>query len=379
VSVPEDSGDRTALIHRELVQLALLVFVAVIGFFVTRAVAESNRDLSTRNAAEWYRRGEQLLAAGRTDAAIDAFRRATVRNRTNRTYLLALARGLAGDQDYDAARDILLSIRDTAPDDAAINLDLARLSAARQDVTEALRFYHDALYAPWPAKSAEQRRVVRIELIRFLLTHAQVGRAQSELLAARADTPDDAAHHIELAGLMQQASDDRSALQQFQQALRLDPDNRIALAGAGAAAFDIEDYTLARRYLHQLPDGGETVQRRRDIADLVLSRDPIAARIGVRERHRRLDDDVSYAQQRIGECVAKRGSEPAAGEQALQTELRAFQTQLLRSATLDQDTVESGIDLIARAEDAAITSCGPASIVDEALRLIARQHGVASQ
>ena len=105
---PTSRSERAALIHREVIQLIALVFIAVVAFFVTRAVAMNNRDLKMRTAAEWYRRGEQLLAAGRLDEAIDAFRRATVRNRSNRTYLLALSRALVHKGDYDSARSILL-------------------------------------------------------------------------------------------------------------------------------------------------------------------------------------------------------------------------------------------------------------------------------
>ena len=376
---PRQSVGRTALIHRELVQLAALVAVAVLAFLVTRAVAMNNRSLSVRNAAEWYRRGEQLLDAGRTDAAIDAFRRAIVRNRTNRTYLLALSRALTQKRDYDGARTILLSIREVTPEDAEINLDLARLSAARQDVTEALRFYHDALYAPWLPALAEQRRGVRIELIRFLLTHGQPGRAQSELLAAGADLPDDAPHHVELAELLRQAGDARTALAQFQRALRVAPDNRAALVGAGSAAFETGDYALARSYLQQVPENVTAVQQFREVADEVVSRDPIAARIGAQERRRRLEGDVSYAQERLGGCIAQQDRGPSSAEQHVQNDLQTFEHTLQRSVPLDQDSVESGMDLIDRAERAAVGACGAATAVDQALLLIARQHGASSQ
>ena len=53
------------------------MLVASAAFFLTRAVAASNRDMSLRDAAEWYRRGQQEMQAGQVDDAIDAFRRAT--------------------------------------------------------------------------------------------------------------------------------------------------------------------------------------------------------------------------------------------------------------------------------------------------------------
>jgi hypothetical protein len=42
---------------------------------------------------------------------------------------------------------------------------------------------------------------------------------------------------------------------------------------------------------------------------------------------------------------------------------------------LDQDTVESGVELIDRVERHVITRCGPPTAIDHALLLIARQHG----
>ena len=76
-----------------------------------------------------------------------------------------------------------MTLRESEPEDREINLQLARLAATQQDVTEALRFYHNALYAPWPLEQADGRRDVRLELIRLLLDHNQAGRAISELLA----------------------------------------------------------------------------------------------------------------------------------------------------------------------------------------------------
>ena len=154
-NTPRDAAERSALIHREMVQLGVLILVATAAFLLTRAVAASNRDMSLRDAAEWYRRGQQRSTAGGVDDAIDSFRRATVRDRDEKRYVLALARALALKRDDDAARGVLLTLRESAPEDPDINLQLARLAAARQDVTEALRFYHNALYAPWPAEQAD--------------------------------------------------------------------------------------------------------------------------------------------------------------------------------------------------------------------------------
>ena len=253
---PHDPDEQAAaFIHREIYQLGVLVLVAIAAFVLTRAVAASNRDMSLRDAAEWYRRGESAIATGDLDAAVDAFRRASGRNRNNKPYELALARALVRKHDNDGAQSVLLALRESTPEDPDVNLELARLAAESHDVTGALRFYHNALYAPWPSEQADARRQVRFELVTFLLTHKQSPRAISELLAASTDLPDDVGLRLQTARLFAQAGDAGHALDQFQQALRLAPENPQALGGAGLSAFALGNYGLARTYLHQVADG----------------------------------------------------------------------------------------------------------------------------
>jgi len=371
-----DTVERTALIHREIVQLSVLIFVAIAAFWLTRAVAASNRDMSLRDAAEWYRRGQQAIETGRVDDAIDSLRRATVRDRHDKRYVLALARALALKRDDEAARNALLTLRESSPEDPDINLQLARLAAGRQDVTEALRFYHNALYAPWPSEQADARRQVRFELIRFLLTHDQASRALSELLALSTDLPDDAPLHLEVAQLFANAGDNGHALEQFQRALRLAPENGEALAGAGQAAFQLGNYVLARSYLRRVPAGADEARNARYVVDLVLSNDPLATRLGSAERRRRLEANFSYAQQRWNTCLEQRsGGQSTDDELALQREAHAFEDQLKPRGILEQDTIETGVDLIDRIEQQVVQRCGPPTALDRALALIGRQHG----
>src|SRR4051794_39349787 len=140
-----DASSREAahrrLIHRENIQLGVLIVVAVAAFLVTRAIATSNRRVTLSDAAAWYARGEVQMRNGQTDDAVDSFRRAAARKRGDTGYVLALAKALTVRHDYDAARAALLDLRDLAPDDPAISLQLARLAVEREDVTEAVRFY----------------------------------------------------------------------------------------------------------------------------------------------------------------------------------------------------------------------------------------------
>lgn len=367
-----DTERRSALVHREIFQLIALIALAIAAFLVTRAIAISNREMTFRDAAEWFRRGQQAMQTGDVDEAIDSFRRANVRDRDNRRYVLTLAEALARNQDNEAAHTVLMTLRESQPEDREVNLQLARLAAARQDVTEALRFYHNALYAPWPNDLIDARRAVRIELVRFLLNHQDTGRALAELIALSTDMPDDLSLHLTVAQLFADAGDQAHALDQFQRAVRQDPGSRVAIAGAGLAAFRLGDYASARSFLRRLPPDADEGRATRELADLVLSRDPLATRLGSTERRQRLRADVDYLDQRIQACIASgnRSEESV----ALATEARTFQAQLAKRGGLEQDTVEAGVDLIERLETEITRRCGAPTPLDQALALIGRRH-----
>lgn len=379
----DEIGDTTAranLIHREILQLTLLGALAVAAFFVTRAMAASNRAMNLRDGMEWYQRGERQFAQGDIDGAIDSYRRAAVNNRREKRYVFALAKARTRQQQYDTAQSALLELRETSPEDPEINLQLARLAVERQDVTGALRYYHNTLYAPWPAEQADARRDVRLELIDFLLTHDQVRRAQSELLALSTDLPTDPAAHIQVGRRFTKAGDGRHALDQFQQALRAVPHSGEALAGAGEAAFQLGDYPLARRYLRSAPETIDGVTATRDIVEFLLANDPLASRLGAVERRRRLVLAFSQAHHRFADCLAagSAGVSLSDDDRALHEEAPLFGTRLEAPAQYDQDTFETGLELINRLETAATRACPPASSRDRALLLMAHAHGVDS-
>jgi Flp pilus assembly protein TadD len=376
----DDTRGADALIHREVLQIGVLMLIAVVSFFVTRAVAANNREQTFRDAEAWYARGQQLMAEGRIEDAVASLRRASVRNRYERKYALALARALSQKGDTEAARAALLTLREASAEDPEVNLALARLASQRKDVTEALRFYHNTLYAPWTADAAAERREVRFELIDFLLQHDQAGRALSELLAASADLPDEAAAHVRVGQLFARAGDARHALEQYERALHLAPADPVALAGAGTSAFSLGDFQLARSYLHRAPDDIDDVTRTREVVDLVLSSDPLARRVGSVERRRRVAASLDYLDQRLTACIAAGPStdetHPAA---ALEQEAASLREQLKASTPLEQDAIEASVDFFGRIEQYVSKTCPPPTARDQALTLIARTHAMESR
>jgi len=355
----------------------LLVAVAVAAFFLTRSIAANNSQMNARDGAEWFDRGQRALAAGHVDDAIDAFRRAAVRSRIEKRYVLALADALARQHEYDSATSTLLVLRETAPEDPEINLQLARLAAERRDTPEATRYYRNALYAPWPLDQADRRREVRLELIEFLLTQNQPSRALPELLALGSDVPDDPPLLVRVGKLFAKAGDNRRALDYFRRALQKNADNADALAAAGEASFELGDYASARGYLTAAGNRDPSVQTTRELADLVLAHDPLESRLGGVERQRRLLANFAYARQRLNACLDLRSSlsKPIGDERALLDEAQSLERTLTQTSIRETDTIESLTDVIYRIEQTAMADCPPALPLDRALVLIGQRHG----
>ena len=377
-SQDERIEERSAFIHQEILKLAVLIALAIAAFFVTRAIAASNRSTAERDASEWYARGERALADGDSPRAVEAFRHASVIKRGDRQYTLALARALVVTHEDDAAERALLGLRESIPEDPDVNLELARLATTRGDTNAALRYYHYALYALWPAEQTDGRRGVRLELIRFLMATNQSSRAESELVALASDLPNTLARHLEVGDLFLAVGDNPRALDQFEQALGLARQDETALAGAGRAAFGTGDYERAQRYLRDLPNPSGELRDMRALVDLVVGADPLAARIGSSARWQRLTEALAHLTQRLEACSARSGDIPAPVLLPLAEETAAFTNGLAHDHALESDTIENGLELVNRGEQAVTSACPPADTLDRALMLIAARHRVAA-
>jgi thioredoxin-like negative regulator of GroEL len=303
-------------------------------------------------------------------ARITALRRAVANDPDNREYRLALAAAVDASGDTSAAQRILRALREAAPDDSRINLALARLEARGRDVDASRRDYENVLSELWMPASAAQRRAVRLELIDFLLANGDSMRALPELLTLTTEIPDQAASHIELGQRMLRAGDARRARDQFVLALALDPDDDRALSGAGRAAFALGDYVAAGRYLSAVPDQTET-RELLQVTREVLARDPLARRIGTRERVRRVSGLLQQAGVRIDDCAARITSAALLHLRALRADADALQTTIARGGEDARDLSEDGVDLAYRMEAAADEACGAAQApADRAILLI---------
>src|SRR5690242_15532498 len=192
--LPKDSLPAT-LVRRHVVQLFSLIALAGVAFLATRLVTQRLEALRRVDAHTWFVRGQDALARSDIDTALADFRQADLKYRGQKEYVLHYVDALRRGGQTGQARRALVALRESVPDDVDVNLALARLAAAEGDAEEAIRYYRNALYAPW--SDAAARRQARFEFIRLLLQHGEEKLARAELLAASDNLPDTAAAHVE--------------------------------------------------------------------------------------------------------------------------------------------------------------------------------------
>jgi tetratricopeptide (TPR) repeat protein len=363
------------LLHRELVLLIVLAVVAVAAFVFTRSVAANSRDLRVRDAGIWFERAQAQLESGDAVAAVASLRRAASTNPDNRQYQLALADALVRGAQIGEARQVLSTLREREPDAADTNLQLARLEAGDGHLDESLRYYQNALTSLWSDDQLAARRQVRLELIRLLLNQDQRSRALSELLVLSASLPDEPAAQVDVGYLYLRAGDPGRAQEHFAQARRVEPDNARARAGAGEAAFELGDYTRARTLLSSAPPDLPRVSELLAVTDLVLNGDPLAARLSMADRRRRLVDAFTHASVTLDNCITRLGGEPGPAAVAVRAEAQAFQTLLEgRSPLRSRDEIDDGFDLVFQMTGVNETACGASAPMDKAIMIIGRRH-----
>jgi tetratricopeptide (TPR) repeat protein len=270
-------------------------------------------------------------------------------------------------------------LRESDPENAEINIYLARLASKQGETSDTVRYYQNALYGRWTGSQIDvRRRQLRIELIRFLLEHEEPKLASSELLILETELPDSASSWIEAAKLFIEAGDLPHALKDYIEAARLDSHNVVALTEAGETSFKLGDYTNAKQYLKASLDLDPQSEKERQLlslAEMVLADDPLASRLTAQERQRRLILDFERSLQRLEGCLNQNSKSRNAELQSLKAEALVMEPKLNQRKHLpDSDMIGAGTSLIFRMQKAASDGCGEPSVQDQALILIGLQH-----
>ncbi|MGA9392666.1 MAG: tetratricopeptide repeat protein [Candidatus Sulfotelmatobacter sp.] len=373
--------------------LLVLTFAAVSGFAaVSHLVSRYNLNQQARGR-RLYAEGAADISAGRYDAAIADFRAALSCDPSNPQYQLALARALRDSNDsrrLDEAESYLLALWQRSPQDAAVNLALARVEARRGSIEDATRYFHNAMYGEWASDPDGNRNRARIELIEFLLKKNARAQADSELIALAAALPADPPAHLQAAHLFEQVQDYAGALAQYEAVLRLDPGNVAALAGAGEAAYRSGNYVLAQRYLRMAANANPEDAAARQLlesTDLILRANPFHSHISDAERNRRIDSAFAQAEVRLTECAQAANVDLNSTANSPTSQLPGLQARwllakpdlkLLRSAA-ETDLPDAIMDVVFQIEQQTSATCGQPQGLDLALLLISKKREAATQ
>ncbi len=364
-----------------LVSIVLLaIFFVITGIATTRYHAELQA-----YGGRWYQRGEAALKADRPEEAVDDFHTALVYARNNTGYQMLLAQALVRANRLAEAEAQLRTLWERQPGSGQVNLELARLFSKSHNVSEAIHYYHTAVFGAWEVDPGAQRRHVRVELCKFLLKEGEKNAAESELIALQTELPADTHLHAEVGNMFMQVQDYRRALEEFRQAIKLNPKQADAWAGAGDAAYQLADYAQARRYLQRAVDLDRRnlgAAQKLEISKLVLELDPFGRRLSQEERSRRTVAAFSQALSHLKQCaksrdvnlLAKQASGPLAEaySTAKKEQPKVTRINLVRHP----DLINNVMDVVTQMEEAAQQACGTPPLPDQALLMISHSRGV---
>jgi len=239
---------RRKLILRDAISLLTLFLITSVLFALTWLLYQSFTDHEQVLAVRWKARGEEALRTGNPKAAINALRSALAYLPARGTEI-ELATALAEAGRTTEATAYFNTLREEAPGDAMINLQLARLAAKQGDESLAVLRYQEALDGTWAGNGFNHRREVRLEMAGYLTSRHHLDQARTQLLIADSNAPDDPSIKIQIAGMLEQADDLPDALKIYRTVAGRHPAPIAAFGGAGRAAFALGMYRVAADYL----------------------------------------------------------------------------------------------------------------------------------
>lgn len=364
-------------IRQRPVMLAVLSGLAVMSFLMVTVLSRAYYAQRQALGNRWFNRGVADLQAKRFDAAVTDFRAALLYSRDNYTYQLNLAEALLGQNRSGQASAYLLNLWDREPEDGLVNLELARIAKRKGQVQQAVRYYHNAVYAAWPSDQENNRLDARLELIELLLGNDERAQAESEILALEANVGDDPVLQAKLGDLFVRTLDYERAFAAYRASLKEDRHNPVAMAGAGQAAFELSRYPEAYRYLQEAVAANPNDTESADLlktTQAVLQMNPFQHQISMAQRTRIVVEAFATAEQRLKTCSTQPGS-AGARLSSLSDSLGKMKPEITELQLQRRpDLVEAGMDLVFNIERQTSEICGPPSGTDLALLLIAKLH-----
>jgi predicted Zn-dependent protease len=365
--------------QKEPVIVGVLFLLAIVAFGAVTALTKSYTTRQRHVTWDLYTRAGSALKSGNMPEAIRAFRAALDLAPDNSLYQLGLAKALMAGGRNAEALTYLEILWDKQPENGEVNLELARNYAAGGDTEQAIRHYQNAIYSVWRTDPDINRRTVRFELIHYLIAHGAKTQANAELVALAGNLPEDTTLRTQVAALFFDTKDYTRALSQYERVLRIDAQNKDALAGAGQAAFQLGQFATAQKFLseavRQDSNDSESAEDLK-ISALVHAVDPFDRRISEAERRARVIDAFHVASKRLQACASS--SDQRDRFQDLMQRQVAMQARV-SSLSQKPEFSTSVMDLVFEIEEFTQGICGTPVDKDLALSLLSKHWENAEQ
>jgi Flp pilus assembly protein TadD len=392
MSRTEVSLAKRRLFLRDSLTFLVLTLLTGVLFLVTlflfRSFASHREDLAVR----WSGRGKAALDAGKPVEAMVALRTALSYAPGTRSYELLLAQALADAGHTDEASNYFMNLWLAQPGDGFINLELARLSAKRKDAPNAIKYYRASIYGTWEGDGVVRRRVVRLELARYLIAQHDSNAARIELLIAAGNSPSDPVLNRTLADLLVQTGDIDDGYNYYKKSLQDDPKNQAALEGAGRAAYGLGNFAVAHSLLERAIEAKSSPREKEenlsaDLAAMLANSKRIlelrpSGKLRPAERVSRILADSVIAKRRFDGCAAQ--FDAANGLPPLLQQLKARWaganatiTRPVLSRSLAQQ--DAAVQLLFDTELQTSQFCGPPTGDDALLVLLAKSPDAAER
>jgi Tfp pilus assembly protein PilF len=352
-------------------------------FIVTAALARSYHAREEALAREWSERGNKDLSSGKPAMALEDYRNSLSYAPGNPDVQLHLAEALLADGRLTEAKSYLSNLWDHAPGSGKVNLDLARVSMRMGDTDQAIQYYRGAILGSWEGEGAFHRRQARLELSEFLLDKRRLDEAQAVISGIAMDTPaENGTVHEENGHLFLRVGDPVKALAEFEAALQTDPHNSEWLTEAAQVAFEDGNYSKAETYFSRAVHENATDDLSASLALVrdVLRNDPFLRGLSEEEQARRSWRDFQQAMERLHKCIATGANSSSPSHAAndldgLAKDAQELQKRVnLSSLQSDPELRKEAMLFVSRIEKVTSQICGPPTRIDQALRLLDKQH-----
>ena len=248
-------GKKSPRIYSREAVLFGCILLLVLFVLFTAAVSRMYHKKIHVLADNWFDQGEASFRAGDIKSALTDYRNAMVYSPDNAKFQFHLAQALAAAGRGDEGRSYLLNLLSESPGSGDVNLALARIAAHKGLTSDALRYYHGAIYGVWENNPIEMRWQVRRELAEYLLERGLQQQAVPEIIALADSTPADNIEQRRVVGnLLLRAKLWNRVLDVFRSLPAANQNDEDALLGAATSAFNLGQYNAALDYFDRLPE-----------------------------------------------------------------------------------------------------------------------------